>query len=108
MQVFYTFTILNDLTNSSGIVSGNGMGYRDFEFGRLDTAYINNNFNFNSRVSYNNNVFFLNPNGGNEYDCLLNKFGENCVYNTIWADRFYSNTIKNHFNSNIIQYGFRI
>ena len=102
---YYTFCILGEPTNSSGLVETNtnggiiGEGFNNFEIGKFDYDYFN--YEYGSGTDLESNVFYLQPNGNNEYYVRDNKFGSNTTYNTIGND-FYYNTIGNYFNYNTI------
>ena len=67
-------TIIDDLTNSSGIVSSNQMGYFNYSLGKVNKDAIQTAENIN----YNNILFFLIPNSYIELMCSSNKFNYNC------------------------------
>ena len=106
---YYTFCILTEPTNSSGVVLTNtnggiiGEGFKEFEIGKFDFDYFN--YYFGNGTDLESNVFYLTPYGDSEYYVRDNKFGSNATYNT-FENHFHSNTIGDNFHSNTIGNGF--
>ena len=96
---YYTFTLVNDLDNSSGIIDGSGdgiigAGYKDFNIGKINSVI---------GKYYNNIVFYLLPyDNETEKLCHTNTFKSDCYDSTIIAWYFYNNIIGNSFNNNLI------
>ena len=103
---YYTFTITNELTNSSGIITNNaygtaGNGYRQFSLGDIDKDFIGFDMSGIDGL-YNNMVFLLTPDGTAEYYCESNKLKNNCFNYTVIATGYYNNSNGNNSNGNII------
>lgn len=106
---YFTFCILSELTNSSGIVKTDingiwGQGYNNFEIGKFDFDYFNHEWGNGNDLE--SNVFYLIPNGSTEYYVKNVKIGTNFLFNTINTGEFYENIIGNNFFKNIIGIGF--
>ena len=116
---FYTFCILTEPNNSSGIIADSiggaiiGEGFKDFEIGKFDYEF--SNWWGNVTDALESNVFYLFPNGDAECACYSNIIGGGSTCNTINSNNFYSNcindllqcnTIGDNFYSNTIGYDF--
>ena len=114
---YYTFSILTELDNSSGIVKTStnngeiGEGYKEFSIGKFDYEF-SNTWGYLTDA-YGANVFLLNPNGSNEKGCcnvsILNDSSDNsvvCKYisNVVIGGLFQLNIINAlDFSFNIIE-----
>jgi uncharacterized repeat protein (TIGR03803 family) len=110
-QDFYTFTIYDELTNSSGVIKGTGtgvtgVGFRDYYIGVLNKDHIDDYYSININGVYNNNVFFLVPNKSWEYYSVSNSLKNDCFNNTIIANSFFDNDIQSLFSYNVINHEF--
>ena len=107
---FYTFTILEELDNSSGITNGSGAnitgyGYNNISIGDITNGYLT--FDIQDTF-YNNIVFFLETDGNDQgVYCFNNKFRNDCTNSTIVGINFQNNAIKNLFGFNFIQDDFQ-
>ena len=97
---YYTFCILTELDNSSGVVLTDtnggiiGEGFKEFEIGKFDFESMN--FWYGPGL-LGDNVFYLTPNGGNESSCYSIKIGNTSSSNTIIAKQLVSNIIGDFF-----------
>jgi len=104
---FYTFTLIDDLTNSSGIITGGtsggtiGLGYRNIEIGKLNKDYIE--YYYDLTDLHNNIIFYLFLLvSGSEFNIINVKINNNSLWNTINADYFFNNNIDSDFIKNCI------
>jgi len=107
---YYTFTITNELTNSSGIITDNtfntaGIGYKQYSLGNID--YDSIFYSIAIIVNYNNIVFNLTPDADVEYISHSNYFDDSCFNSTIVGNYFYNNTIRSNSQGNIIGRNFQ-
>lgn len=95
-QDYYTFTLTEELTNSSGKISQMtgivGMGYNNFSLKQTTSE----------QYPYNNIVFQLKQNSSRELYCRNNTFDLNCFDCTINVDTWYNNIFSQNVNSNFI------
>ena len=78
---YYTFTLTNELTNSSGIITDNAYGTAGIGHNQIGLECVNSNIikysTGISNMTYNNIILGITPNGNDEYFCYSNKFGSN-------------------------------